>query len=46
MTNKQIISEIRKGAKEYGLVFTLAPATLNGSFMWQLKDRKREIING
>ena len=40
MTNKQIISEIRKGAKEYGLLFKQANVTLNGSYLWQLKDRK------
>lgn len=39
MTNKQIISEIRKGAKEYGLVFKQADTRLNGSYVWQLNDR-------
>ena len=39
MTNKQIISEIRKGAKEYGLVFKQANTRLNGSYVWQLNDR-------
>ena len=39
MTNKQIISEIRKGAKEYGLLFKKANMTFNGSYLWQLNDR-------
>ena len=39
MTNKQIIAEIRKGAKEYGLVFKQADTRLNGSYLWQLNDR-------
>jgi hypothetical protein len=39
MTNKQIISEIRRGVKAYGLVFNQSKTRLNGSLLWQLKDR-------
>ena len=39
MTNKQIISEIRRGVKTYGLVFNQSKTRLNGSLLWQLKDK-------
>tara|TARA_R110000796_G_scaffold82354_2_gene180727 strand:+ start:1317 stop:1550 length:234 start_codon:yes stop_codon:yes gene_type:complete len=39
MTNKQIISTIRRNAKINGLVFKKSETRLNESYLWQLNDR-------
>ena len=40
MNSKQIISEVRREAKNNGLVFKQSNTRLNGSYLWQLNDRK------
>jgi len=39
MNNKQIISDIRRYAKSYGLVFKQSKTRMNGVLLWQLNDR-------